>query len=462
MTTLGAIQAIPSRTRVFAATPVLDKLVLAYSAVWIVFLVTGFRMPWEAIPTGEEDLGSLRRQIVFTLGAAIAVHRMIRSGSFGARIGWHFGFVALAIALCSTLIYTHDTVLTFKRSLVHVFGLLLLLSTVDAHPRPVRFHLHAIVVVVGICAWVSIGAYYVFPKDCTTIPYRSGLAGVSGHPNVLGPCLQIGLLLSLALKPQRLSRRTLLHLLQLGMGIALWMTDSVTAIVSTLFGAALFVALTTSSYRAGAIQLFLIALCFVAAFVGLDELRAGFFAATGRDETLSGRDELWKLVYAEGLRHPLFGDGFGAFWHEGRGRELVITWDPRQAHHAWIDVFVDLGIVGLVVVIATIPLRMFPMWLRARGKRGTWRRNAAAAIFASAASMLLVSSWSESFLLKADKLQFFALLWGLLLLENPGPNRFEMEFAEGAEAPPPEPPKRRRRAVSSPGPQAAHPTSFAT
>lgn len=410
--------------------PLLDRLVLAYSALWIVFLISGFRMPWEPIPIDEEVTYSFRRQVVFTLGALLGLHRLVQRGHLALRIGVHLPWIAMALLVCGSLVWTSSHILTAKRSLVHLFGLLLLLSTVDADRRPVRFHLRTVVLSIGACAWVSLVQERIYPAECWSIPWREGLCGLTSHPNVLGPCLQIALLLSLGLQAESLRERVVLRFLQLGIAVALWKTDSMTSITATILGTGIFILLHARSYRAG---MMMVALWFAGAvglMIGLDELRGVFFAATGRDETLSGRDELWKVVLEEARDEPLLGTGYGAFWYDGRGEELVRTWQPKQAHHAWIDVVAELGYVGLFAILLLVPLRMLPWWQRCAGRRGTARRDAVAAITASTIVLFTLASLSESFFLRMDKMQWFLTAWGLMLLENRGPNRIEAEFGE--------------------------------
>ena len=167
----------------------------------------------------------------------------------------------------------------------------------------------------------------------------------------------------------------------------------------------------------------------VALAIGMDELRAAFFSSTGRDATLAGRDELWQMVLKESEKYPMFGTGFGAFWYPDRGVELVLTWNPKQAHHSWIDLVAELGWVGLVAFVALVPLRLLPAWQRCAGVRGTARRDAVAAIFASTVVLLAMASRSESFFLRMDKLPWFITVWGLLLLDNRGDNDCDAEFA---------------------------------
>jgi exopolysaccharide production protein ExoQ len=425
-----AVEARSSAAGSVGSRPLHDRLMLGYAALWIVFLIGGFRMPWEPIPLDEDATFSFRRQAVFTLGAALALHRLVQRGQLGARIGWHLPWVGVALFLLSSLAWSTDLVLTGKRSLVHVFGVMLLLGTVDVGRRPVHDYLRTVVLAIGACAWIALVQERIYPADCWSIPWRAGLAGLAGHPNVFGPCMQMGFLLSLAIRPDDLREAVVMRTLQAGLLVALWRTDSMTSVTSTLAATGLWVLLRARSYRAGMIQIGIVFAGLVAVLVGLDEVRAAFFSATGRDESLSGRDALWTTVYEHARERWLLGSGFGAFWYEGRGLELVYTWNPKQAHHAYIDVIAELGYVGLFFVLVLVPLRLFAWWHRCAGPRGSARRDAVAAITATTVVLFAMTAFSESFFLRMDKMQWFVTAWGLMLLENRGPNRVEHEFGD--------------------------------
>jgi O-antigen ligase len=85
--------------------------------------------------------------------------------------------------------------------------------------------------------------------------------------------------------------------------------------------------------------------------------------ATGRDMTLSDRTYLWKDLLDNAAKTRTFGVGFGAFWVGPLGYELypfpnwakvTRTWRPREGHNGYIDVYVDLGLVGLVLMLLVI------------------------------------------------------------------------------------------------------------
>ena len=320
-------------------------LLVALIAAWLVYSVNGFRLPWSPILVSDADSGAKLRQLLFSATGGVAFIRLFVSGAFGPVLIRHPGLVGVGVGLLSTTVYSADPVLTVKRSIIFLFGILTLVVATHSFRRPVRLMQVVLVGVTGVAAWISVFGWFAFPSDAVSIAERPGLAGVSGHPNTLAPAMVVGFLLSLGVTVESGRSRLLLRTLQSGLLVALVLTDSITSYVFMIVGLLVFLMLTVSSYRRGVVQLTLAITFALVMFIGPSSIKSGAFNVAGRDPSLSGRSSLWQEVWAFGMDAPVFGSGFGAFWYEGRGREIVGTWNPRQSHHAYVDVFVDLGVV---------------------------------------------------------------------------------------------------------------------
>ena len=78
-----------------------------------------------------------------------------------------------------------------------------------------------------------------------------------------------------------------------------------------------------------------------------------FFSSTGRDSSLTGRVPLWQELIRIGSQRPLLGSGYGSFWS---GKEVPgiwekIRWTPVSGHNGYIDIFMNLGSVGLAILL---------------------------------------------------------------------------------------------------------------
>jgi len=71
----------------------------------------------------------------------------------------------------------------------------------------------------------------------------------------------------------------------------------------------------------------------------------------GRDETFTGRIEIWELLIDFASRNPIFGVGYGGFYAPGNwDLEHFFTTEfiLANAHSGYLAVYVELGIVGLI------------------------------------------------------------------------------------------------------------------
>lgn len=84
---------------------------------------------------------------------------------------------------------------------------------------------------------------------------------------------------------------------------------------------------------------------------GLIELFFGFFE---RDLTLTGRTNLWPFVIEMIQRRPWIGYGYSGFWLGENGPSYEIwrwSWDTPHAHNGFLDIALDIGLVGLALVL---------------------------------------------------------------------------------------------------------------
>lgn len=81
----------------------------------------------------------------------------------------------------------------------------------------------------------------------------------------------------------------------------------------------------------------------------------------GKDMTLTGRTEMWPLILDAINKRPLFGYGFLGFWQDWRGIDspsfnIVMPngFRPGHAHNGFLDVGLDLGWVGLALLVCSL------------------------------------------------------------------------------------------------------------
>jgi exopolysaccharide production protein ExoQ len=74
----------------------------------------------------------------------------------------------------------------------------------------------------------------------------------------------------------------------------------------------------------------------------------------GKDSTLSGRTEIWALVWQKVIERPWLGYGYSGFWLGKDGKESAgiweaLKWSVPHSHNGYLDVLVQLGAVGLLL-----------------------------------------------------------------------------------------------------------------
>ncbi|WP_197517568.1 O-antigen ligase family protein [Microbacterium karelineae] len=86
----------------------------------------------------------------------------------------------------------------------------------------------------------------------------------------------------------------------------------------------------------------------------------------GRDGGLTGRADIWSAVIERALTHPVAGNGFSSPW---------VPWDPAfdgwivdhditvfQAHSMWLDAFLQLGVLGVVLIAGVFGSAVWRAW----------------------------------------------------------------------------------------------------
>ncbi|MBC1239483.1 O-antigen ligase [Nostoc sp. 2RC] len=97
-----------------------------------------------------------------------------------------------------------------------------------------------------------------------------------------------------------------------------------------------------------------VSIAFYALFVTYADQILG---SVGKDTTLTGRSEIWPAVFEMIGRKPLLGYGYGAFWFgaDTSGAAYVqesIGWPAPSAHNGFLDLWLAVGLVGLLVFLA--------------------------------------------------------------------------------------------------------------
>ena len=102
-----------------------------------------------------------------------------------------------------------------------------------------------------------------------------------------------------------------------------------------------------------AVHVLVLSLAVIASLVMLLGGKAGAAQALGKDPTLTGRTDIWAAVIPL-ASNPLVGAGFESFWISPAVHQKLWAAIPglplNEAHDGYIEVYLELGWVGLALV----------------------------------------------------------------------------------------------------------------
>jgi O-antigen ligase len=137
--------------------------------------------------------------------------------------------------------------------------------------------------------------------------------------------------------------------------------------------------------------------------------------SSGRDITLTGRTDLWAELMKIGALHPILGVGYGGFWISSMAHKLwtVFTWIPESAHNGYLDVYLELGLIGLMILCGVV-ISVYNK--NAKMMLNNFEYGRIGLIFCI---MILIYNITESSFTKTTNLLWFLfLLFGFQGLEN--------------------------------------------
>ncbi|AKG24700.1 hypothetical protein IJ00_17190 [Calothrix sp. 336/3] len=121
----------------------------------------------------------------------------------------------------------------------------------------------------------------------------------------------------------------------------------------------------------------------------------------GKDPTLTGRTPLWNVMLNRLMDRPLFGYGIGGFWAPGSqyaieaGKAVGTGWIAPSGHNGYMDILVDLGLVGfsLFLIIYCITfIKAFRIAYSSNKKEDLW--------YLTYITFLALNSLTETFFLR--------------------------------------------------------------
>jgi exopolysaccharide production protein ExoQ len=191
--------------------------------------------------------------------------------------------------------------------------------------------------------------------------------GLTSHKNVLGEVTLTSSLYFLSTIVSGWKKTNMsINLLYLVLSLILLLgCKSDTSLLVLGIGVFIFIAITRKRYNVASIKkvtglIIFAIICFALVFPFRPEVFtqkiAGLVTAGGKNTTLTGRTDLWYDILPYASRHPILGCGYGSFWVGNLANDLweKHPWSPGQAHNGYLDVYVELGALGIFLLIGVI------------------------------------------------------------------------------------------------------------
>jgi O-antigen ligase len=122
----------------------------------------------------------------------------------------------------------------------------------------------------------------------------------------------------------------------------------------------------------------------------------------GRDETLTGRTDIWAMALSDASAHPILGSGFGGYFNTDN--DFTATFG-NTGHNGILDTYVETGVLGVLILVG------FLCWGFAAIRKAIGECFQFGVLALTVLLMNLLSNFTESLFLKSS-----SYLWTMLLL----------------------------------------------
>lgn len=277
--------------------------------------------------------------------------------------------ILLFFAYCAiSVLWSDYSFIAFKRWIKSLADLAVVLVLVtELNPRiAIQRVLSRVAFILLPLSVLFIKYYPAIGRGYNPWTWQPTYGGVTLFKNLLGEtCLIAGLgsVWSFMIAAQDRKGRARLrhiapHAIMIAMAIYLFITaDSMTAFAAFIFGSVL-VLLANMKFirRKPATVHFLVASVMVLSLCAIFLPGTNLVGSLGRDTTLTGRTAIWSAAISV-AHNPVVGTGFESFWSGDRQHEiwrLINEPGIQEAHNGYLEVYLNLGWVGLISLAVLI------------------------------------------------------------------------------------------------------------
>jgi O-antigen ligase len=337
-------------------------VLIVFSGALFPVIVAGDLPDNAVLPDGPRSILGEVTTLTYAIMACLVI---ARPGEVLGVFVRHAGLSALVLLALASSLWSIDPSISLRKAVG--FGISTAFGAYLGSQLPLDRLLRLIVVAIGLCLVLSLIFILIAPGLGIMGYWNAGdWRGVFLHKNGLGQYATLNLVAILALYPIERRYRWLL-LADAALSVVLLVgSGSRTAFLvgAVLFG--VFVLIRTVRRSPGLIVPCLPLVIGAALLLALniDPL----LGLLGRDLTFSGRVELWNALWDMIRLHWVLGYGFQAFWVSPDGPILDLwsrlTWQAPNAHNGFLDIWLGLGIGGLITFLAVFGQAFAIGWVR--------------------------------------------------------------------------------------------------
>jgi exopolysaccharide production protein ExoQ len=231
--------------------------------------------------------------------------------------------------------------------------------------------------VLGTCAVLSAAVALLLPAyGVGTGALAGNWQGTFQHKNTLGEMMLLAAVIFRSL-PGRSAGSRIIGWSGFALAVALVvLSRSITALIVLATVSLMMTLLRRFRHAELRSALMMISVCLICVTVLLTIVdREVALSLTGKDITLTGRTDIWSAVIRRIAERPLLGYGYDAFWlpTAGPGESIrrEIKWATPHSHNGFLDFGVDLGLVGVLLLVGALAHTGRRVWARWRPQLGT-------------------------------------------------------------------------------------------
>jgi O-antigen ligase len=360
-----------------------------------------FGLPGFGAPSVEE--GSSVDALVYAgmigLGVYVLAKRGVSISNFIEDNKWLMVFVLY----CFLAIFWSDFAFTSFKRWIKILGHPVMVLILFTEPN----WKEALVRLMKRCAYIALPVSILWMKYYPLLGRKASAwgsvtnCGIAEGKNELGSiCLIFGLffvwhLLIVWRTPKNKTRQNELYLiggLLLMTAYCLRKAHSSTSTIAFLLGVMTLVGLALRFVNKRMIGVYIIIA--VVALVPIQlmfDVYGSIVDLTGHESTIEGRGRLWEYLLQTD-HDPILGTGFESYWLGDRLQKAwtEFWWKPTQAHNGYLEAYLNLGIVGLLVLLGLI-LVTFRRCTQELSKDFEWGRLRLAYLVA-----IVTHNWTEA------------------------------------------------------------------